>query len=385
MNNYNSKRSAIAPFLAIDMLTKSNTLKSKGRDIIHMDVGEPGFNTPKHVLEYAKTIIDKKKIGYTESIGIPELREKISNHYKLWYNEEVKSNSIAVTAGASGAFVLTLLALFDPGDRVAIMTPFYPAYVNVLKALNLDIVFLRGKNKSGYQPTLEMLESIKGTIKGIVVASPANPTGSILKNKQLIDLAKWCKQNNIKIISDEIYHGIEYGKLSETLLHYNSDAIIINSFSKYFSMTGWRLGWLIAPKNIINTIEKLSMSLFLCPPTFSQLIAVKALEDYDILNNNVLIYKKNRDLLINFFEDMGFNKYAPADGAFYLYLDVSKITDNSTNFAIRLLKEAGVSSTPGADFDHNLGNKFIRFSYGGTHKEIVEGTKRIYNWLKNKN
>jgi aspartate/methionine/tyrosine aminotransferase len=350
-----------------------------------MDVGEPGFNTPKHVLEYAKTIIDKKKIGYTESIGIPELREKISNHYKLWYNEEVKSNSIAVTAGASGAFVLTLLALFDPGDRVAIMIPFYPAYVNALKALNLDIVFLRGKNKSGYQPTLEMLESIKGTIKGIVVASPANPTGSILKNKQLIDLAKWCKQNNIKIISDEIYHGIEYGKLSETLLHYNSDAIIINSFSKYFSMTGWRLGWLIAPKNIINTIEKLSMSLFLCPPTFSQLIAVKALEDYEILNNNVLIYKKNRDLLINFFEDMGFNKYAPADGAFYLYLDVSKITDNSTNFAIRLLKEAGVSSTPGADFDHNLGNKFIRFSYGGTHKEIVEGTKRIYNWLKNKN
>ena len=385
MNNYNSKRSEIAPFLAIDMLTKSNTLKSKGRDIIHMDVGEPGFNTPKHVLEYAKTIIDKKKIGYTESIGIPELREKISNHYKLWYNEEVKSNSIAVTAGASGAFVLTLLALFDPGDRIAIMTPYYPAYVNALKALNLDIVFLRGKNKSGYQPTLEMLESIKGTIKGIVVASPANPTGSILKNKQLIDLAKWCKQNNIKIISDEIYHGIEYGKLSETLLHYNSDAIIINSFSKYFSMTGWRLGWLIAPKNIINTIEKLSMSLFLCAPTFSQLIAVKALEDYEILNNNVLIYKKNRDLLINFFEDMGFNKYAPADGAFYLYLDVSKITDNSTNFAIRLLKEAGVSSTPGADFDHNLGNKFIRFSYGGTHKEIVEGTKRIYNWLKNKN
>ena len=385
MNNYNSKRSEIAPFLAIDMLTKSNTLKSKGRDIIHMDVGEPGFNTPKHVLEYAKTIIDKKKIGYTESIGIPELREKISNHYKLWYNEEVKSNSIAVTAGASGAFVLTLLALFDPGDRVAIMTPFYPAYVNVLKALNLDIVFLRGKNKSGYQPTLEMLESIKGTIKGIVVASPANPTGSILKSKQLIDVAKWCKQNNIKIISDEIYHGIEYGKLSETLLHYNSDAIIINSFSKYFSMTGWRLGWLIAPKNIINTIEKLSMSLFLCPPTFSQLIAVKALEDYEILNNNVLIYKKNRDLLINFFEGIGFNKYAPADGAFYLYLDVSKITDNSTNFAIRLLKEAGVSSTPGADFDHSLGNKFIRFSYGGTHKEIVEGTKRIYNWLKNKN
>lgn len=381
----NSKRSGIEPFLAIEMLTKSNTLKSQGRDIVHMDVGEPGFNTPSHILDYAKTIIDKKKIGYTESIGIPELREKISNHYKYWYNEDINRNSIAVTAGASGAFVLSLLALFDPGDKIAIMTPYYPAYVNALKALNLDIVFIKGENSSGYQPTLEMLESVKNTIKGIVVASPANPTGSSLQSKQLINLAKWSKVNNIKIISDEIYHGIEYEKFSKTLLHYNNDAIIINSFSKYFTMTGWRLGWLIAPQNIINTIEKLSMSLFLCPPTFSQLIAVKAFDDYEILNNNVLTYKKNREILINFFESIGLNKYAPANGAFYLYLDVSKITDDSTSFAMRLLNEAGVSSTPGKDFDFNLGNRFVRFSYGGASEDIIEATKRINNWIKIKN
>ena len=385
MNAINSKRSNISPFLAIDMLTRANNLKSKGKNIIHMDVGEPGFNTPKHIIKYAKTIIEKEKIGYTESIGIPELRDKISTHYNYWYGQEVKSNCVAVTAGASGAFVLALLALFDPGDKVAIMTPYYPAYVNALKALNLDIVYLEGENKSSYQPTLQKLENIKDNIKGLVIASPANPTGSKLKSDTLKNIANWCTKNKVIIISDEIYHGVEYGKPSETILRYNKNAIVINSFSKYFSMTGWRLGWLIAPKNIIKSIERLSMSLFLCPPTFSQLIAVKAFEDYEVLNKNVLIYKKNRDMLINFFEDLGFSKYAPADGAFYLYLDVSKITKDSAELAIKLLKEAGVSSTPGKDFDYNLGNKYIRFSYGGSHKDIIEGTKRIYNWVKNKN
>tara|TARA_B110000196_G_scaffold157511_1_gene135652 strand:+ start:482 stop:1639 length:1158 start_codon:yes stop_codon:yes gene_type:complete len=385
MNVINSKRSNISPFLAIDMLARANNLKSKGKDIIHMDVGEPGFNTPKHILKYANTIIAREKIGYTESIGIPELRDKISTHYNYWYGQEVKPDCVAVTAGASGAFVLALLALFDPGDKVAIMTPYYPAYVNALKALNLDIVYLEGENKSSYQPTLQKLENIKDNIKGLVIASPANPTGSKLKSDTLKNIANWCTKNKVIIISDEIYHGVEYGKPSETILRYNKNAIVINSFSKYFSMTGWRLGWLIAPKNIINSIERLSMSLFLCPPTFSQLIAVKAFEDYEVLNKNVLIYKKNRDMLINFFEDLGFSKYAPADGAFYLYLDVSKITKDSAELAIKLLKEAGVSSTPGKDFDYNLGNKYIRFSYGGSHKDIIEGTKRIYNWVKNKN
>ena len=385
MDSITSRRSNIMPFLAIDMLTRANNLKSKGKDIIHMDVGEPGFKTPAHILEYAKTIIEQKKIGYTESIGMPELRSKISDHYKYWYGEEVDSENIAVTAGASGAFLLTLLAIFDPGDTVAIMTPYYPAYVNALKALNINIIYLEGDIKTSYQPTVEKLESIKKNINGIIMASPANPTGSSINTEDLKKIANWSKKNKVAIISDEIYHGVEYGKFSETILKYNQDAIVINSFSKYFSMTGWRLGWLVAPKKIINTIEKLSMSLFLCPPTFSQLIAIKAFEDYDILNKNVLIYKKNRDILISSFEDIGFFKYAPPDGAFYLYIDVSNITDDSTDLAIKLLKEAGVSSTPGKDFDYNLGNKFIRLSYAGDHKEILEGAKRIISWIKTKN
>ena len=385
MNSITSRRSNILPFLAIDMLSRANSLKAKGKDIIHMDVGEPGFKTPAHILEYAKTIIENKKIGYTESIGMPELRSKISDHYKYWYDEEVDSENIAVTAGASGAFLLTLLAIFDPGDTVAIMTPYYPAYVNALKALNINIIYLEGDIKTSYQPTIEKLESIKKNINGIIMASPANPTGSSINTEDLKKIANWSKKNNVAIISDEIYHGVEYGKFSETILKYNQDAIVINSFSKYFSMTGWRLGWLVAPKKIIDTIEKLSMSLFLCPPTFSQLIAIKAFEDYDILNKNVLIYKKNRDILTSSFEDIGFFKYAPPDGAFYLYIDVSNITDDSTDLAIKLLKEAGVSSTPGKDFDYNLGNKFIRFSYAGDHKEILEGAKRVVNWIKTKN
>ena len=385
MNSITSRRSNILPFLAIDMLTRANSLKSKGKDIIHMDVGEPGFKTPAHILEYAKTIIENKKIGYTESIGMPELRSKISDHYKYWYDEEVDSENIAVTAGASGAFLLTLLAIFDPGDTVAIMTPYYPAYVNALKALNINIIYLEGDIKTSYQPTVEKLESIKKNINGIIMASPANPTGSTINTDDLKKIANWSIKNKVAIISDEIYHGVEYGKFSETILKFNQDAIVINSFSKYFSMTGWRLGWLVAPKKIINTIEKLSMSLFLCPPTFSQLIAIKAFEDYDILNKNVLIYKKNRDILISSFEDIGFFKYAPPDGAFYLYIDVSNITDDSTDLAIKLLKEAGVSSTPGKDFDYNLGNKFIRLSYAGDHKEILEGAKRIISWIKTKN
>ncbi|MDB9761885.1 aminotransferase class I/II-fold pyridoxal phosphate-dependent enzyme [Alphaproteobacteria bacterium] len=385
MKSTTSKRSNIFPFLAIDMLTRANNLKSQGKDIIHMDVGEPGFKTPAHILKYAKAIIKEKKIGYTESIGMPDLRNKISGHYKYWYDEEVNSQNIAVTAGASGAFVLILLAIFDPGDTVAIMTPYYPAYVNALKALNIKIIYLEGDSKTSYQPTVDKLENIKQNINGVIMASPANPTGSSIKADDLKKIANWSKNNKVTIISDEIYHGVEYGKYSETILKYNKDAIVINSFSKYFSMTGWRLGWLVAPKNIISTIEKLSMSLFLCPPTFSQLIAIKAFDDYNILNKNVLTYKKNRDVLTNSFEDMGFFKYAPPDGAFYLYIDVSNITDDSTDFAIKLLKEAGVSSTPGKDFDYNLGNKFIRFSYAGEHKEIVEGAKRIISWIKTKN
>ncbi len=382
MSNLLSKRSNIKPFLAIEMLTRANKLKLQGKDIVHMDVGEPGIKLPDNLIQYIQSLIAKENIGYTESIGMPILRDKISNHYENWYEHKIESSNVAVTAGASGAFLLALLALFDVGDEIAIMTPYYPAYVNTLQSLGLKIIFIEGNADHGFQPTLNLIKKHKNNLKGIVIASPANPTGSVLDRTEMISIAKWCKENNIKIISDEIYHGIEYEGKSDTILSHNENAIIINSFSKYFNMTGWRLGWIIASKEIINVVEKLSMSLFLCPSNLAQKVAIKVINDYSILDKNILIYKKNRDLLIDRFEKVGLNKFSPANGAFYLYLDVSKITPDSKDLALRLLDEAGVSCTPGHDFDYMSGNKYIRFSYAGDYSEIMKAADRITNWIK---
>jgi len=382
MANFLSKRSLIKPFLAIEMLTKANEKKLKDKNIINMDVGEPGIKIPDYLKKYIQSLIEKENIGYTESIGIPLLREKISQHYKTWYGTNITSSNVALTPGASGAFILSLLAIFDVGDNVAIMTPFYPAYVNTLKSFGLNIIFIKGKVEHGFQPTLKELKKIKNRVDGIIIASPANPTGSIIEKSEMILIAKWCKENNIKIISDEIYHGIEYEKKSDTIFSHNNNSIVINSFSKYFNMTGWRLGWIIASKEVIDVIEKLSMSLFLCPPNLSQLIALKVLDDNSILENNILIYKKNRDLLLNEFSSVGLTNFSPADGAFYIYLDVSKITNDSKSLAFELLDKIGVSCTPGYDFDYDNGGKYIRFSYAGEFNNIKEAAKRITNWLR---
>ena len=384
MSNLISKRSNIKPFLAIEMLTKANKLKSQGRDIVHMDVGEPGLKLPDYLIKYIQSLLGKENIGYTESIGTPLLRDKISNHYEKWYEHKIEPTNIAVTSGASGAFVLALLALFDVGDEIAIMTPYYPAYVNTLKSLGLKIIFIEGDANHGFQPTLDLIKKNKTNLKGLVIASPANPTGSVLGRGEMILIAKWCKENNIKIISDEIYHGIEYEGKSDTILSHNENAVIINSFSKYFNMTGWRLGWMVASKEVINVVEKLSMALFLCPSNLAQKVAIKVINDYSILDKNILIYKKSRNLLIDKLKKVGLDNFSPTDGAFYLYLDVSKITSDSRNLALRLLYEAGVSCTPGHDFDYISGNKYLRFSYAGDYSEIKKAADRITNWVEKK-
>jgi len=382
MTNFLSKRSVIKPFLAIDMLTKANQKKSKDKSIINMDVGEPGIKTPNYLIKYIQGLIENESIGYTESIGIPLLREKIAQHYKRWYGTKIDSSNVALTAGASGAFILSLIAMFDVGDNVAIMTPYYPAYVNTLKSLGLNTIYIKGEVEHSFQPTLKELKRIQNKINGIIIASPANPTGSIIEKSEMILIAKWCIENNIRIISDEIYHGIEYEKKSDTMFSHNKNSIVINSFSKYFNMTGWRLGWIVASKEYIDVIEKLSMSLFLCPPNLSQLIALKVLDDNSILEKNVLIYKKNRDLLVKEFANVGLTNFSPADGAFYLYLDVSKITNDSKSLALELLDKVGVSCTPGYDFDYDNGKKYIRLSYGGDFNNIKEAAKRITNWVR---
>ena len=376
-----SNRSNILPFVAMEMMQKANLLKSKGIDIIHMDVGEPGFNTPSHVLNYLKTIITKSNFGYTEALGRPELRKAISSHYKYWYKQNVDPECIGVTIGASSAFVLCLLAVFDVGDKVGIMSPYYPAYINALKALGIKVVVLEGDIDNSYQPTVSILKNYSN-LKGLIIASPANPTGSIINKSNMLDISKWCSKNNIRIISDEIYHGIEYENRSNTFLSLNKNSIVINSFSKYFSMTGWRLGWIVAPKEIISIIEKLSMACFLCPPTISQMAAIKVFDDYSELDKNVSIYKKNRDLLVNVFEKIGLKNYASPDGAFYLYVDITSIAKDSSSLALSLLNDIGISSTPGVDFDKKLGKNFIRFSYAGSTKRIAEASQRIKNWIK---
>ena len=379
-----SKRSMIKPFLAIDMLTQANKLKSKGADIVHMDVGEPGIKPHENLIKYLKNLIDREELGYTEPIGIPDLRHKIAEHYSYWYGSKINSNNIAVTAGASGAFVLSLLALFDVGDEVAIMTPYYPAYINTLKALGLKITLIKGSVNNGFQPTLKLLKEIKTDYKGLVIASPANPTGSIIDKDEMILIANWCKEKNIRIISDEIYHGIEFETKSDTMFKYNNNSIVINSFSKYFNMTGWRLGWIVASDELIDTIEKLSMALFLCPSNLAQKLSLKVINDYSILDDNIKIYKNNRDYLIDEFVKIGLTNFSPADGAFYLYLDVSKITSDSKDLALKLLNEAGVSCTPGHDFDDINGHKYIRFSYAGEFNDIQKAAYRITDWVKSK-
>ena len=384
MKNLLSKRSGIKPFLAIDMLTQANKLKSKGKDIIHMDVGEPGIKPSKKLLKHIQHLIVKEDLGYTEPIGIPSLRHKIVEHYDRWYGSKIHQDNVAITSGASGAFVLSLLAAFDVGDEIAIMTPYYPAYINTLKALGLKINLLKGNVSNGFQPTLKILKEIKSNFKGLVIASPANPTGSIINKEEIVKIAHWCKKKNIKIISDEIYHGIEFESKSDTFFEYNNNALIINSFSKYFNMTGWRIGWIVAPKKVIQTIEKLSMALFLCPANLAQKVALYTIDDYSILEKNIKIYRKNRDFLIENFSKLGLNDYSPADGAFYLYLDVSKITTDSKSLALKLLNEAGVSCTPGYDFDDVDGHKYIRFSYAGEFNDVEKAASRISNWIKTK-
>ena len=379
----NSKRSNISPFVAMEMMAKANLLESKGKDVIHMDVGEPGFNTPNHVLDFVKSNIKEKNFGYTEALGMPELREQISIHYKYWYKKNIDPDCIAVTVGASGAFILSLLASFDVGDKVGIMRPYYPAYLNAMKALGLKVIVLDSSIEEGYQPSYEILKKTTSDLKGLVIASPANPTGSIIQKQQLKEVVEFCKSKNVRIISDEIYHGIEYDGFSNTLFSFNKNTLVINSFSKYFSMTGWRLGWILASKEIIKIIEKLSMAFVLCPPNISQLAAIKVFEDYEMLNKNVTIYKNNRDLLIDAFESVNLKNYAPPNGAFYIYLNINEVSNNSSILASRLLNEVGVSSAPGIDFDDKYGKNFIRFSYAGPTQKIKEGADRIKNWLKN--
>ncbi len=366
----------------MEMLREANQLEEKGKNIIHLEVGEPSAGAPSAVYMKAQKILDEKKpIPYTDALGISILRERISEYYKSSYDVIIPYQNIIITTGTSAGFVLSLLSAFDVGDKVAISVPGYPAYKNILISLGLNPVEITTNKNQKYQPTLIQIKKL-GNIDGIIVASPSNPTGSIFDDKELEEITNYCDKKGIRILSDEIYHGITYEKKALSIAGISKSGIILNGFSKYFCMTGWRVGWLIVPDELIKPIEKLSQNLFISTNALSQMAAVDAFDCNNELQEIIKKYKINRDILIDSLNQMGISNIAPCDGAFYIYADISHLTENSMLFCKDLLNNAGVAITPGIDFDPTNGKSFVRFSYSCDEENIVEASKRMLKWVK---
>ena len=378
----NSKRGNVDPFIVMDVMEAAREAEESGRRIIHMEVGQPGTPAPKQATNSVVESMTKNNLGYTVALGLPELRKRISELYGEWYNVDINPKRIAITPGSSSAFVASFTSLFDSGDRVGIAAPGYPSYKQILKALDLVPVTIQTIMKNRFQPLPQNLPN--NDLSGFLIASPANPTGSMLDYKSLSDLIHISQENNISFISDEIYHGIEYEKKAVTALEITDDCYVINSFSKYFSMTGWRIGWIIVPENHIRQIESIVQNMFICAPHVSQVAAIAAMDAKDELEYNMSVYRENRSLMIEGLAKAGFTEIAPPDGAFYIYADISKFSNNSFKFARDILDEAGIAITPGFDFDTERGNETIRFSYAGTTDDMKEGLSRLYKFMKSK-
>lgn len=378
-----SSRGQIDPFIVMDVMRDANALDATGADIVHLEVGQPGTPAPERVREAAAAAALSERLGYTDAMGIVPLRERIARHYRDFYDVEVDPAGVVVTTGSSGSFLLSFLAAFDEGDRVALAAPGYPAYRNILSALGVEPVVVETRLEDRFQPTPELLGQVEGRIDGLIVASPSNPTGTMIDRAGMDELTQYCRKNGIRLISDEIYHGITYGHESVTALSFDPNALIINSFSKYFSMTGWRLGWMIVPPDMLRSIECLAQNLFISPPSLSQVAAMAAFDSLDELRENVVRYAKNREILLAELPKAGFDRLAPADGAFYIYADVGELTNDSAEFCRRMLTEAQVAATPGLDFDPYRGNAYVRFSFAGSEDDIIRGVQRLKDWRIN--
>ncbi len=376
-----SERGMIQPFIVMDVMRAANERAAAGKDVMHLEVGQPSTPAPRRVLEAAKRALDSQVLGYTDALGIPPLREKIASYYKTRYGIAIDPRRIIVTTGSSGGFLLAFLSAFDVGDKVGLATPSYPAYKNILAALGLYAVDIPVGSCSHFQPTPELLETYASDLDGLIVASPSNPTGSMISAARMKALASWCILNDVRLISDEIYHGITYGANAETALTFSQDAVVVNSFSKYFSMTGWRLGWMVTPENMLRSVECLAQNLFISPPSLSQIAALPVFDCFEELDENVAKYAESRELLLNELPRAGMERLAPSDGAFYIYADVSHLTDDSKAFCRRLLLETGVAITPGVDFDNARGQSCIRICYAGSTDEISRATLRLKEWL----
>ena len=375
-----SRRGAISPFIVMDVLRAANERAAQGENVVHLEVGQPGAPAPRGAIEAARRALQDDALGYTEALGLTPLRERIARRYETTSGVIVPPDRIVVTTGSSGGFVLAFLAAFDPGDRVALAEPGYPAYRNMLAALGCRPVGLPAGPDSRFQPSIELLDAVDGDLDGLILASPANPTGAMLDRARLQTLVAYCRERGIRIVSDEIYHGIVYGAPAATALAFSDDAIVINGFSKYFSMTGWRIGWMVAPADLRRAVECLAQSLFISAPTLSQRAACAALDCDEELEANVARYAENRRILLDGLPKAGFDRFAPADGAFYLYADVAHLTDDSEAFCRRMLEEAGVATAPGVDFDRTRGGGHLRISFAGTTADMEEAVRRLRRW-----
>ncbi len=376
----NSTRSEVDPFIVMDVMDAARRAEESGRRIIHMEVGQPGTGAPKGALQAVRAALDGDTLGYTVALGLPALRRRIARLYADWYGVDLNPDRVIVTSGSSGAFLLAFTALFDTGDRVGIGAPGYPSYRQILKALGLSPVDLPTAPENRYQPVPEDFAGLD--LAGLMVASPANPTGTMLDRDAMSALIEACAAQGTAFVSDEIYHGLEYGKKAVTALEITDDCYVINSFSKYFSMTGWRVGWMVVPEDHIRIIERLAQNMFICAPHVGQVAALAAMDCADELQANVEVYRRNRELMLEGLPRAGFGNIAPPDGAFYVYADVSDLTDDSRALAAEILEQAGVAVTPGLDFDPARGHGTLRFSYARSTEDIEEGLQRLARFMQ---
>jgi aspartate/methionine/tyrosine aminotransferase len=376
-----ARRATVPPFHVMRVIDAVSARRAAGLPVIDLSAGQPSTPAPSTVRAAARVALDADKIGYTNALGIVPLREAIAGHYRDRLGLAIDPANVAVTTGSSGGFLYAFVAAFDAGDTVVMARPGYPAYRNMLAALGCRVLELPCGPDTRFQPTVAQLDALDEAPAGLIVASPANPTGTMVPPDELRALLDWCTAHGTRFVSDEIYHGITYGLPSTCAWSLGADSIVVNSFSKYFSMTGWRIGWLLVPDELLDAVDRLAGNFTICPPALSQHAAGAAFEAYDELDANVARYAANRSMLLDALPEIGLDKLAPADGAFYIYADVSEWTSDSLSWAARLLDEAGVAVAPGIDFDTVAGGNFIRMCFAGDGDEIARAVEQAGAWL----
>ena len=368
---HGSRRGNVDPFIAMDVMSAAVERERAGQSVVHMEVGQPGAPVPQHVRDAAAKALQLGKIGYTEALGLRSLRERIARHYHDTYGVSISADRIAITTGSSAGFILSFLSMFDVGARVAISSPGYPAYRNTLNALGLEPVTIVTDSKTNWVMTGQDIERAHAQkpLNGVLIMSPANPSGTMMSASGLQDIAQTCKRLGLWLISDEIYHGLTYEQPAETALKFDDNVVVVNSFSKYYCMTGWRVGWLVLPESLVRPVERLGQSLYISTPQLSQIAAEAAFDCVEELEQIKRGYARNRALFMRELPKIGYGKFLPVDGAFYFYIDIGDYTNDSMAYCKRILNEAGVAITPGPDFDPERGNRYMRLSFANHYED----------------